>query len=175
MAINTYKILSINPGTRYMALAIFNNSELREWEIKSVHGKNKTLKITDIISIISNIISRFGINILVIKKLNPSHSTNTLNACVSKINEIGKQIQLNTVEYSVQETERILLPQTKRNKRMLMDEICLRYPFLHKECEKEKRLKNNYFIRMFEAIAQGIACYTQLECGELKFCKNNKK
>ena len=36
------KILAINPGTRYLGIAVFVGTDLREWAVKVIKGKSIT-------------------------------------------------------------------------------------------------------------------------------------
>ena len=67
----TLKILSIIPGTRYLGIAIFHDTDLREWYIKSIRGSTITEKIKYQKDLVNDLIHRFDINVITIKKFHP--------------------------------------------------------------------------------------------------------
>ncbi|MEM2146702.1 MAG: hypothetical protein QW279_15170, partial [Candidatus Jordarchaeaceae archaeon] len=55
-----------------------------------------------------------------------------------------------------------LSPKEKINKKQMAELVASEYPFLFHLFEKEKKNKNPYAIRMFEAIALGLRYFYQL-------------
>jgi Holliday junction resolvasome RuvABC endonuclease subunit len=157
------KIIGINPGSKYLAVAIFQGSDLRYWGIKVLKGKWSKEKIEKAKEIISDFIVRYDPNILAIKKLHPSRSSKNLNQLVAKIKEFSKRNGLRVYEYSVKELEKFVSPEERINKRRMAELVASEYPFLFPMLEKEKRNKNPYAIRMLEAIALGIRCFHKLD------------
>lgn len=158
------KILAINPGSRYLGIAVFNGSELKDWRIKVIDGRNSREKIEKVKTIFSGFIEQYEPNILSIKRLHPSRSSRNLNLLVVKIMELSKRKGLKIYEYSIKNVENFLsFDERIKNKRQLADAVASQYPFLFHELNKEKNHKNPYFIRMFEAIGLGIICFNRLD------------
>lgn len=157
------KIIGINPGSKYLGIAIFQGSGLRYWAIKTLKGRWSKEKIERVKKILSELIDRYDLNVLAIKKLHPSRSSKNLNRLVAEIKKFSKKRSLKVYEYSLKELERYFLPEERINKRKVAELITSEYSFLLKILEKEKRNKNPYAIRMFEAIALGIRCFHQLD------------
>jgi Holliday junction resolvasome RuvABC endonuclease subunit len=157
------KIIGINPGSKYLAIAIFQGSDLRYWSIKVLKGKWSKEKLERAKKIVSDLIERYDLNVLAIKKLHPSRSSKNLNQLVVKIKELSKGNGLRVYEYSVKELEKFISPEERINKRRMAELVASEYPFLFPMLEKEKRNKNPYAIRMFEAIALGIRCFHRLD------------
>jgi len=157
------KIIGINPGSKYLAVAIFQGSDLRYWGIKVLKGKWSKDKIERAKEIISDFIARYDPNVLAIKKLHSSRSSKNLNRLVAKIKELSKRNGLRVYEYSVKELEKFISPEERINKKRMAELVASEYPFLFPLLEKEKRNKNPYAIRMFEAIALGIRCFHKLD------------
>lgn len=152
------RILAINPGSKYLALSVFEGADLRYWGIKVLKGKFSKEKIERIKEILSDFIDRYGINILAIKKLHHSRSSSNLKELVRKIKEYSKRKGLKVYQYSLKEMEDFFSPGVRANKRKMAERVVSQYPFLNHSLQKEKENKNPYFIRMFEAIALGMVC-----------------
>jgi Holliday junction resolvasome RuvABC endonuclease subunit len=157
------KILAINPGSKYLGIAISEASDLKYWGIKVLKGKWSKEKIEKIKQILSDLINRYETNVLAIKKLHRSRSSANLNQLVRKIKEFSKRRGLKVYQYSLKDVKDFFSLGTKINKRQMAELVVSQYSFLTHPFEKEKRNKNPYFIRMFEAVALGIICFNQLD------------
>jgi len=157
-------ILGINPGTRYLGIAFFQGPELKDWRIKVVEGRRFKEKLKKTKNILSDFITRYEPNILAIKKLHPSRSSANLNRMVSRLKEFSKRKGLRVYEFSVKDMEKSLSSEKRiKNKRELEEAIVSLYPFLINELTKEKKNKNPYFVRMFEAVALSLVCFNRLD------------
>jgi len=150
------KIIGINPGTRYLGIAIFQDSELLDWRIKVLKGKWSKEKMKKAIEIISNFIERYEPNVLAIKKLHASRRTENLLRLVNKIKDFGRRKGLKVCQYSIKEIEKSLIEAGKLKKRNLFEALVKRYPALQNDLTKEQSHKNPYYFRMFEAVALGV-------------------
>jgi acid stress-induced BolA-like protein IbaG/YrbA len=160
-------ILAINPGSRYLGIAVFMGTELRDWAVRLVRREK-------IQSLISEYIDQYDIHAVALKKLHPSRTSPALRQLVSLVKRIAKKHGLTLREYSIDEVERALLAQKRQNKRLLMEEVVIRYPFLLSELQREERNKNPYLIRMFETVGIGSVCLSQLDIATQKVVKSVK-
>jgi Holliday junction resolvasome RuvABC endonuclease subunit len=156
------KILSINPGTRYLSIAIFIDSRLLNWEIKVIKGKWSREKLEKIKGILNEIFETYQPNFLVIKRLHPKRCSFNLKMLLSKIKEFARKKRIKVFQYSIKEIEKFFSPEERINKKELAEILISRYPELTHELEKEKRNKNPYYFRIFEAIALGAVCFDQI-------------
>lgn len=150
------RILGINPGTRYLGLAVFNDSELLDWRVKTFTGKWTKEKAGRILEIISEHIKLYNINALAIKKLHPSRASKNLKVLVSTIKALERRKRINCESYSIKETEHFFLDGEKSNKRNLAERVVAEYPVLVHEYNKEKARKHSYYMRTIEAVALGM-------------------
>ncbi len=160
---NPLKILGLNPGSKYLAIAVFQGSDLRYWAIKAFKGKWSKEKMEKIKETLSDFMDRYELNVLAIKRLHLSRSSKNLNGLVAKIKEFSKRKGLRVYEYPMKNLERFFSPEEKINKKQMAELVASEYPFLFQALEKERRNKNPYAIRMFEAVALGIRCFHQLD------------
>ena len=156
------RIIGINPGTRYLGLAVFQDRSLFDWRIKLLEGKWSKKKIDKAIDIISEYIELYDLNTIALKKLHPAHSSKNLRLLVSRIKALARRRKIRVYQYSVKEIEKILLEDAKNNKKNLAEKMVSDYPCLVHELEKEKAHKNPYHLRMFEAVALGAASIYKL-------------
>jgi Holliday junction resolvasome RuvABC endonuclease subunit len=168
------RILSINPGSRYLGIAVFKGIELYDCAVKVVKGNDFRQKAAFVRSIIQDHIDRYGINVLALKNLHPNRSSHKLQRLISETKRISQTHKLILFESSIDEVKAGLLSTARANKCRLMEEIAVRYPFLLSEMGREQKNKNPYLIRMFEAIATGLVCFNNLDSGKEKVGSNNK-
>ena len=167
MHTKTLNTLSIIPGTKYLGVAIFIDTDLRDWFVKSIPNIPVKEKSEYVIEFISGLIERFNINILAVKKLHPARQSKNLAELVSVIKELGKRMNVSVIDLPLQKVEQLLL-NGKPNKKRLTEEVAAMYPVVFHEYEREKRNKSKYLTRMFEAIALGIVCFNRLDNGHKK-------
>lgn len=160
-------ILAINPGSRYLGVAVFVGTELRDWAVR-LAGRER------IQAILSEYINQYGVHVIAIKKFHPSRTSHALRNIVSSTEKLAKQRRLVLREYSIDEVEGALLPQKKKNKRLLMEVVVARYPFLLNEFQQEKKNKNPYLIRMFETVGIGSVCLNQFDTAKQKVDRSIK-
>jgi Holliday junction resolvasome RuvABC endonuclease subunit len=152
------KIIGINPGTRYLGIAVFDGPELMDWRIKILKGKWSKEKMKRATEIISDFIDRYEPDVLAIKKLHPSRRSKNLLRLTNKIKEFSKRKKLKVYQLSIKEIESFFIEGGKLNKRNLMSAMASLYPILHHDLTKERSHKNVYYIRAFEAVALASAC-----------------
>ncbi len=159
----TLKIIGINPGTRYLGISVFQDSDLRDWRIKVFQEKWSVDKIKKIKKTILDLMDDYEPNILAIKKLHPSRSSKNLKLLTAWIKESCKKKGLRILQFSIKELEDFYLPNEKLNKRNLIKKISSEYPELIHQYDRETRNKNPYFIRMFESVALASFSFHQLD------------
>ena len=147
------KIIGINPGTRYLGIAVLDGSELLDWRIKALEGKWSEEKIKKVTEILSELFDKYEPNALAIKKLHPSRRSENLLRLANKIKEFVRRRRIRVYQYSIKEIENCFIENEKLNKRNLIEAMVKLYPMLHNELRKEQSHKNLYYFRVFEAVA----------------------
>jgi Holliday junction resolvasome RuvABC endonuclease subunit len=161
----TTKIIGLNPGTRYMGIAVFYGSELRDWQVRNMDGRWSSDKMARVIMLLSSLIDCHKPDVLAIKRLHPSRSSPNLNKLVGRINELSKRKGLMVCQYTIDELKRHLQSENRMAKRDIAEIVVKEYPILSHELRKEHANMNPYYIRMFEAVAIGSVCFHQLDRG----------
>ncbi len=157
------KIIGINPGTRYLGISIFQDSDLRDWRIKVFQEKWSEHKIKKIKNTILGLIEDYEPNVLAIKKLHPSRSSKNLKLLTAWIKEACRRKGLRILQFSIKGLEDFFLPNEKLNKKNLTKKISSEYPELIHQINSEKSNKNPYYIRMFESVALASISFNQLD------------
>ena len=157
------KILAINPGTRYLGVAVFEGPELLDWRVRTIKGRTFKMKLERAKAVVSEFIEKYQLNVLAIKKLHHCRSSASLNQLVARIKQLAKRKSLKVCQYPIKEVEAFFIPDGRTNKKKLAELLAARYPELVHEFNKEKANRNSYHIRMFEAVALGVVCSYQLQ------------
>ena len=117
-------IIGISPGTRYTGVAVFQGSELMDWRVKNVEGKQPKEKMRKAIMILSGLIERHEPDVLAIKKIHPSRTSPNLNRLVGRIKEFSKRKGLEVYQYSIKELESFFHPEGRINRNYASIEEC---------------------------------------------------
>ena len=157
------RTLALNPGSRYVGIAVFHGSELVDWAVRSIREKSAEARLEQLKSILSEIAETHGVNCLVIKSLHPARSSEYLCQLTSTLKEWAKENHHAVREYTIKDVETFLLPSGRLNKRLLMEGVAAIHPFLFPELEGERQNRNPYLVRMFEAVALGVRCLSEME------------
>jgi len=157
------KILSIVPGTKYLGVALFYETELKDWRIKCLNTKGNENKIRKAKEIILDFIYRYNPQVLAVKKLNPKRSSKNLNNLARKIREFARRKDLTLYQLKLSEIKKPIAHGERINKKKLAEIMVSRYPELLFDFKKEEKNENIYYERMFEAVALGVACFYKLD------------
>jgi len=144
-----------------MGYAIFYDSELRDWGVKNIDGKWSKEKMARIMAFMSDLIGQHKPDVLSIKSLHPSRSSVNLDRLTAKIKESAKKKRIKIRQYHIKELETFFYQNGRINKRALAEKVAEKYPVLSRELNREKSIRNSYYIRMFEAVALGSLCRSQ--------------
>jgi len=149
------RILGINPGTRYLGLAVFCGSELLDWRVKTFRGKWRKEKAGKIIKIMNDYIELYNINTISLKKCHPSRASKNLNLLVLRIKALARRKKIKVYQYSIKELEKLFLDNEKLNGKNLAEKIVSEYPVLIYDFQREKSNRNSYYLKGLEAVALG--------------------
>ena len=163
MANTNRTVLGINPGCRYLALAVFHGTDLRDWRIRSLEGHFETERIFTAIRTVARYVAMHHPVILAVKVIHPSRTSAHLRELVTRIEAFATAKDLPVKRYSIRDLEAFYEPRARINKARLAELVARAYPILLPELARERRNKNRYYDRMFEAVATGALCFHQLD------------
>lgn len=156
-------ILAVNPGTRYLGLAVLVGPELQDWRVKVIPGADEKIKITFARRLTAQWMTQYNPAVLAVKRLHPSRSSPALRRLATMIRVLAQGHRLRLYQYTIHELEAVLMPGAKINKHRLAERLAAIYPALAHELSREQASRNPYHIRMFEAVALAAACYQRLD------------
>ena len=154
---NSHTVLAVNPGTRYLGIAVFRGQQLQDWRVKILKGTWSKEKLKRALTIVSMWIERYRPDLVAIKRLHPSRSSRGLNSLHNQIQKLCLRNKLNLIQYTIKQLETVFCQEQRKNKRNLAEAVTARYPELTCELTTEKQRRNPYHMRMFEAVALGAA------------------
>jgi len=155
---NQATILAVNPGSRYLGLAVFCGQELIDWGIRVIKKRSLEDKLALAKSLVSAMIAQHEAKILAIKRLHPSRTSVNLARLAATLTALASSAGLRVCEYPLEQVETALCGTQKVSKKKLAKTISETYPFLERELVKEMASRNPYHTRMFEAVALGLTC-----------------
>ena len=156
-------ILAVNPGTKYVGLAVFHGPDLVYWGIKVLKGKWSKEKMKCVEKTLLGLIDQHSVTTLVIKKVDSSRTSRNLDALVESIEQCAEKRKLKVCPYTLSELKKFLALGNRINKMEIAGLAVARYQFLIHQLERERKHKHPYFVRMFEAIAAGILAFNHLD------------
>ncbi|MFA5089272.1 MAG: hypothetical protein WC552_09605 [Candidatus Omnitrophota bacterium] len=157
------RILGVNPGTRYLGLAVFQDWTLLEWRICTFAGEWSAKKLNRIVQCIKEHIDLHCINMVVMKKHHSAHSSPQIEVINSKIRNLARKKGIKTYQPSIKEVEKIILQGGRRNKMTLAEKIVDDYPWLNHDWSEERLHKNPYLLRSIEAVGAAAACFRKYQ------------
>jgi Holliday junction resolvasome RuvABC endonuclease subunit len=160
---NQATILAVNPGSRYLGLAVFCGQELIDWGIRVIKKRNLEDKIALAKSVVCAVIAQHEVKIMAIKRLHPSRTSVNLERLAAAITTLASSQGLRVYQYPVEQVETAICGTAKISKKKLAKTICETYSFLERELEKEMTSRNPYHTRMFEAVALGLTCLRDMK------------
>ena len=96
-----HNILAVNPGTKYLGLAVFQGTDLVYYAIKVLKGEWSREKMRRVERILSDLIDRHDITMLTVKRLHPSRSSRNLHYLTAAIERLAKKQRLKLRFYTL--------------------------------------------------------------------------
>jgi len=133
------RVLGINPGARYLGYALINNSELRDWGIKSFKGKWTAEKSQKIGRVLIGFLDQYQPDVVALKKLHPARTSHNLHGLVNSFKYHCRIRNIPVYEYPIGYLKEAIL-HDNGSKKKLVKELYLHYPALFRETEKELKM-----------------------------------
>jgi Holliday junction resolvasome RuvABC endonuclease subunit len=146
-------LLGISPGTRIIGLAVLYNGELVEWKVKTFKETWSIDKRTAILSAISRLCGYHGVQVVVLKKINPLKSSLQLDKLVDAIIQQAEREKIKVVQYSLEDLDFDMRSSKKQTKSSISEKVVSRHPQLKLAYIREQNNRKEYYTKMFEAIA----------------------
>ena len=161
MSKNPLTILAINPGSRYLGIAVFHGADLKDWRMRNINCSGANQRLEKARSIVVKYIDQYDPGILAIKRLHRSRSSPYLNRLTIGIKRLARSRGMKVYQYAIDDLKAFFMEKKRSNKQELSEVLASRYPVLVPEFHKEQKNANPYYYRMFEAVALGAICSYQ--------------
>jgi hypothetical protein len=97
---------------------------------------------------LETLIDRYHVDVLVLKKLHSSRSSDSLDCLAASIRKLARKKKIKLSVYFLPDLEASLGVGMRANKMAIAGIVTARYPFLIHEREREKKHKHPYFVRL---------------------------
>jgi len=153
------KILAIDPGTKYMGVALLDNGALIDCGVKVIKNRRSPHEILWACRrIILRIIRDFQPDILVFEKTFFAQNRNTalLNVLGDEIRNIGRRKGLQVLSYAPSTMKKAICGNGRASKEEVARVVASKYPELRVFLTQDRKWKERYHQNMFDAVALGI-------------------
>ncbi len=169
------RILAIAPGTRYTAVAVFENNDLIYSTVKtvSVKGKfnpnEKERNAQELLQraskIIAHLICAYQPDLVVQEKLFyiQCKTSDKLQKLVRQLKKVARKMQVDYQEYPSPFIRQQICQQKKATKEKTFKILAARHPELVIKLDVEKLGKDKYWDQKFDAVALGFYAYQKLK------------
>lgn len=154
-------ILGISPGTKYVGIAVLSQGELLESKVASFKGGWSQAKKEKISSHITSVVKKHKVVHVACKIHHASRTSCCVDSILESIKEIAADLELEYYTYTIEELKG-LFKMHFQNKHVLSEHLTRRFPELLDIFYQERRNKNKYHYKMFEALAACLYCQTCL-------------
>ena len=157
---NHARVLAIDPGTRYMGVAVLENRSLVYAGVKVITDRRSPHKILQTgRKIILRLIKDFRPQILVVEKafFAKNRSAALLNVLYDEIRNIGKRKGLQVVCFAPSTMKKMICGNGRASKEEVARVVVLKFPELKVYLTQDRKWKERFHQNMFDAVALGIA------------------
>lgn len=158
------RILAIDPGTRELGVAILEGKDLLFYGVKTVQKRTTPQEVLrEITRIIKQLINYYAPSILAIEKVFLTQkNASLLIVATDQIKAVGIKEELAVYEYAPKVIRKFICQTGKATKREVARHLTRKYYELSQYMDRKSRWEQIYYSKMFDAIAVGLICYTEL-------------
>ena len=150
---NTDTILGIDPGTRFVGIAVMRGGVLVHSQIRAFQGPWSIEKLKAIILSIDATITRYGVRKVAVKIPDVFPTSMGYNQLIGSLNVFCSSKGIKPSYYTLSEIKTGISKGEVQNSDALMQIIVLKHPELWLEYKKEQQNKNAHYHKLFHAIA----------------------
>lgn len=155
------RILALDPGTRYMGVAVIEPPELIYFGVKEFKTKRPIGQLVratrhellDLIRLFEPVILAYERSYFV-----QSRESVLLQAQEAAIANLGQELGLEVASYSPRDVRAVVCRDEWATKEMVADVMVRRFPELQRHHDLPHGWQQRYWLHMFDAVAVGVAC-----------------
>ncbi len=155
------RIISIDPGTKFWGVSVFQDREIIISLVKilSIKGSRRK-RLEEVKKVFSSLINDYEPDILVMEK--PfffwSKQSRFLDVIVKEVKCLARKEKMKVYEFSPRTARKVVCGDGNATKKDMAKVICSIYPELKIHLNQDRRYKEIYWGHMFDATGLGI-CY----------------
>ena len=149
----TGTILGIDPGTRFVGIAVMRSGTLVHHQVRSFQGVWTYKKMKKIILWIGSIMTRYEVTQVAIKIPDVFPSSPHYNQLIGSLNIFCPSRGIHPCYYQLSEIKDRQCPPDNLNMEELMRVMLRKHPELMPEYQREQRNKNAHYYKIFTAVA----------------------
>jgi crossover junction endodeoxyribonuclease RuvC len=154
------RILSIDPGTRELGVALFESGELLYYGVKTIRMRKTPQDICrGAVLIVRRLISEYKPQFLSIKQpIIIQQSAVSLADVIREIKQAAQQAGLTIYEYAPKTVHQFICGADRATKRQTAERIASRYGELDRYLGGKSKWEELYYAKIFEAVGVGLTC-----------------
>jgi len=160
MSKNSTRILAIDPGTREMGIAFFENRKLIYHGVEVIKDDKKMPheRLRQARKVILRLIRDLKPRLLITEKAFFANNRNAslLNVFVDEIRAIGGRKKLKVISYAPSTVKKYICGNGHASKREVAKVVIAKYPELKVYLTQDRAWKEKYHQNMFDAVALGM-------------------
>lgn len=165
---NKHRILAIDPGTKEVGIAVFENADLVYYAVKTVRDRGTAQSILQqVAKITSDLIVKFGPESLAIEKMFiVQKSAALLSVAAEEMKSVARSCRLDVFEYSPKAVRKFICQNGAATKRDVAQVVAARYPELARHLRTRNKWDEKYYANIFDAVAVGLMCHNEITIGK---------
>lgn len=158
------RILSIDPGTRELGVAMFDKGELLYYGVKTIRTRKTPRDICGgAVLIVRRLISEYEPQFFSIRQpIIIQQGAATLADVIREIKQAAQQEGLTIYECAPKTVHQFICGSDRATKRQAAERIAAHYSELARYLDERSRWEE-YYAKMFEAVGAGLMCHLQRE------------
>lgn len=152
------RILAIEPGTRELGVAVFDEDRLIYYAVKTIgKGSRQEERAEEVRLIVSRLLSEYESRIIAIKQLAfTQQNLEQVAEVVNAIELLAQADQITLLHYSRPSVRLAICGNRKATKQECTKRIIITFPELAGYANRTSKWERMYYARMLEAVALGL-------------------
>ncbi len=160
---NKIKILSLDPGTKHLGFAVFEDTELVEYGVKSIRQGSESSILQHIEEITKRWIKTLDLDYIVLEKNQFSQIQNNLRLMmvINKIKSLSEKSGIRHYEFDPRAIRKQICNDGNATKKRVSEVLITYFPELIPFLKSDKVWKVKYWQNMYDAVAVGMTFIKQ--------------
>lgn len=146
------KILGISFSTRMVGLAVLDSDLLIDYSVKFYKEKWSPAKMESILTSLTSAVTHYNIQHIVLSIAPAYINEDPYNELWQEIIMRFEESLITVTSYKLESLQQITSCEERMSRKLLMETLCEKYPELSFYARLERRNKNKYYYKMFEAV-----------------------